>query len=168
MGLSKKIFRRAYWNFEEFVWKKCKIINTGDWCQSFPLFAGTFSMEMWKRPLRVDRITLVKLFYFWKKNVIFVSAEIDGLLSGFWEKFSGGFVQIAFNVSRQLKNFFFKKNCLSIIFGFWAKTIQPFKKLSSIWRKNFDKVVKMDFYVCRSIFGGKKCFFPKKTFNCLL
>ena len=51
-----------------FVWRTFTINNTGHWCKSFPLFAGTFSLGLWKSPLRVDRNTLVKLFSFRKKS----------------------------------------------------------------------------------------------------
>ena len=69
LGLSKK---RSWGEQVEilrtFVWRNCKIINTGHWCRTFPLFAWTFSVGLWKRPLRVDRNTLVKLFSFRKKS----------------------------------------------------------------------------------------------------
>ena len=63
-----------------------------------------------------------------------------------------------------LKIFFFCeiKIRISIFFGFWAKTFQPLNKLSAFWQKNFDKVVKTDFYLCRTTFGRKRCFFLKK------
>ena len=66
--LSKKNLGVKIEVLRTFVWRNCKIINTGHWCKSFSLFAGTFLVGLWKRPLRVDRNTLVKLFSFRKKS----------------------------------------------------------------------------------------------------
>ena len=162
-GCQKKILGVKIEILRTFVWRICKIINTGHWCKSFSLFAGTFPVGLWKRSLRVYKNTMVKLFFF-EKSCKFSQC-------GHWCTFLKLLTEIlrrgCKNCLRRfqtLKIVFLKtKICLPIIFGNWAKTFQPLNQLPAFWQKNFDKVVRMDFYVCRSIFGMKRCFFSKKN-----
>ena len=131
--------------------------------QVISAFCWNVSMELWERPLRVDRNTLVKLFSFRKKSNFCQCGHWWTFFRLLTENIRRGFKKCIRRFQTFKKVFLKIKIRLSIIFGIWAKTFQPFNKLSAFWHKNIDKVVRTDFYVCRTTFGMKRCFFPKKV-----